>query len=433
VSASCSEQHRATARLASALTGPPAKSTAGTLILNPASFVRRIGIENTGLAAPPTVERPVYAADQHAGQIHAVVDVPALGFVHLTPGQANPRDKNTLLLVEDNVLRNEFFEAVINPTTGTLAAIHEYKSRGNRLSQQLALRSPGPKQKPGDSYRDPDESAVYSVMAADSLETTIATSTLGEIVARGRLLDLSGKKLAGFTQTYRLWRGSRVLHLEVELDIAEEPKSDPSNSYYCARFAWADEDSELFRTQHQTRQPCTEKRIESAHYLEIATDKANTAILTGGLTFHRRHEHRMLDTLLITRGERARTFRLGIGVDLAHPLHEAIGLLTPPVIVPNAAAPSSGSTGWLMHLSARNVIATYWEPLEGGGRIAGFRVRLLETEGRPASLVLSAFRPVKSAQTVDFLGNKLADLAIDEGKIKLDLAAYEWAELVARW
>jgi alpha-mannosidase len=436
VGASCNEQHslaRATTRLASALTGSPAKSTTGTLILNPASFVRRIGIENTGLAVPPTVERPVYADDQHAGHTHAVVDVPALGFVHLTPGQASSRDKSTLLLVEDNVLRNEFFEAVINPTTGTLAAIHEYKSRGNRLSQQLALRSPGPKQKPGDSYRDPDESAVYSVMAADSLETTIATSTLGEIVARGRLLDLNGKKLAGFTQTYRLWRGSRVLHLEVELDIAEEPKSDPSNSYYCARFAWADEDSELFRTQHQTRQPCTEKRIESAHYLEIATDKANTAILTGGLTFHRRHEHRMLDTLLITRGERARTFRLGIGVDLAHPLHEAIGLLTPPVIVPNAAAPSSGSTGWLMHLSARNVIATYWEPLEEGGRIAGFRVRLLETEGRPASLSLSAFRPARSAQTVDFLGNKLADLAIDEGKIKLELAAYEWTELVARW
>jgi hypothetical protein len=57
----------------------------------------------------------------------------------------------------------------------------------------------------------------------------------------------------------------------------------------------------------------------------------------------------------------------------------------------------------------------------------------LETEGRPASLGLSAFRAVKSAQTVDFLGNALADLAIDDGKIKLDLAAFEWAEVVARW
>src|SRR6185369_4189669 len=126
-----------------------------------------------------------------------------------------PRDKKAILLAEDGVLRNEFFEAIINPTTGSLAAIHEYKSRGNRLSQQLALRMPGGKQKPGDSYREADESAVYSVMAADSMETTIATTALGEIVTRGRLLDLNGKRLAGFVQKYRLWRGSRVLHVEV--------------------------------------------------------------------------------------------------------------------------------------------------------------------------------------------------------------------------
>jgi alpha-mannosidase len=419
-------------RLAAVLTANSSKSATGCLIINPSSFIRRIGVEATGLAASPTTERPVYAADQHAGQTHAVVDVPALGYVHLTPGKSAPRDKNTLLLVEDNVLRNEFFEAVINPTTGTLGAVHEYKSRGNRLSQQLALRSPGPKQKPGDTYRDPDESAVYSVMAADSLETTIATTTLGEIVARGRLLDLNGNKLAGFVQTYRLWRGSRVLHVEVELDPVEEPKADPWNSYYCARIAWADEGAELFRTQHQTRQPCTEKRFESSHYIEIAGAKHATTILTGGLTFHRRHEHRMLDTLLISRGERQRKFRFGIGVDLAHPLHDAIGLMTPPIVVPNVPAPASGNSGWLMHLSSRNVIATHWEPLDEGGRVTGFRVRLLETEGRPASLALSAFRPVKSASTVDFLGNPIAELAIDEGKVKLDLAAFEWAELVAR-
>jgi alpha-mannosidase len=424
---------RATNRLASALTGPSSISTLGCLVINPASFIRRIGVETPGLAAPPSIERPVYAADAHGGQVHAVVDVPALGFVHLAQGKTAPRDKNTLLLVEDNVLRNEFFEAIINPTTGTLGALHEYKSRGNRLSQQLALRSPGPKQKPGDTYRDPDESAVYSVMAADSLETTIATTTLGEIVARGRLLDQSGNRLAGFTQTYRLWRGSRVLHVEIELDPVEEPKADPWNSYYCARIAWADEGAELFRTQHQTRQPCTEKRFESSHYIEIAGTKNTTTILTGGLTFHRRHEHRMLDTLLITRGERQRKFRLGIGVDLARPLHDAIGLLTPPIVVPNVPAPTSGSSGWLMHLSARNVIATHWEPLQQDSRIVGFRVRLLETEGRPASLALSAFRAIKSATTVDFLGNPLAELLIEEGKLKLDLAAYEWAEVVARW
>ncbi|MBW8884166.1 MAG: hypothetical protein JF612_05180, partial [Planctomycetia bacterium] len=181
-------QGAAVDHLTSALTSSSSRGPRGCLVINPCSFIRRIGVEGLGLSGLPTIERPVYAADEHGGVQHAVVDVPAFGFVHLTPGKAAPRDKKALLLAEDNVLRNEFFEAIINPTTGSLAAIHEYKSRGNRLSQQLALRIPGGKEKPGDTYRDPDESALYSVMAGDSVETTIATTTLGEIVTRGRLL-----------------------------------------------------------------------------------------------------------------------------------------------------------------------------------------------------------------------------------------------------
>jgi alpha-mannosidase len=419
--------------LADALTASNPNGPKGPLILNPCSFIRRIGVEALDLSGLPTIERPVYAADEGAGGKQAVVDVPAFGFVHLTPGKTEARDKKTLLLAEEGLLRNEFFEAIINPTTGSLAAIHEYKSRGNRLSQQLALRAAGPKQKPGDTYRDPDESAVYSVMAADSLETTIATTALGEIVARGRLLDQSGKKLAGFVQTYRLWRGSRVLHVEIELDPVEEPKADPWNSYYCARFAWPDEMAELLRTVNETRQAVTEKKFESPHYIEIQGAKDSTTILTGGLAFHRRQEERMLDTLLVSRGERRRKFRLGIGVDLSHPLHDAIGLLVPPLVVPNVPQPKSGNSGWLVHLSSRNVIATSLAPLEESGRVAGVRLRLLETAGRPANLSITALRPVKSAATVDFQGQQLGECAVEDGKAKLDLAAHEWAQVQLRF
>jgi hypothetical protein len=57
----------------------------------------------------------------------------------------------------------------------------------------------------------------------------------------------------------------------------------------------------------------------------------------------------------------------------------------------------------------------------------------LETAGRPANLSLSAFREIKSASTADFQGNAVAELKIDEGKIKLDMAAHEWVEVHARW
>jgi hypothetical protein len=108
-------------------------------------------------------------------------------------------------------------------------------------------------------------------------------------------------------------------------------------------------------------------------------------------------------------------------------------MLTPPVVLHDVPRPSSGASGWLLHLSSRNVIATSLVPLEESSRIVGFRARLLETAGRPAALSLTAFRPVKSAASADFLGNNLADLLIDDGKIKLELSAHEWVELVARW
>jgi hypothetical protein len=57
----------------------------------------------------------------------------------------------------------------------------------------------------------------------------------------------------------------------------------------------------------------------------------------------------------------------------------------------------------------------------------------LETAGRPANLAVTAFRAIKSASTVDFLGQPLADCTVEDGKLKLDLAAHEWAEIVARW
>jgi alpha-mannosidase len=406
----------------------------GCLILNPCSFVRRVGLELPAGAPLPDAVKPVYAADETAERKLAVVDLPPSGFVWLGSGSASgASDKKARLLAEDNTLRNEFFEAVINPTTGGLAALHEYQARGNRLSQQVALRMPGPKQRPGDTFRDPDETATYSVMAADSLEVTCATTAMGEIVVRGRLVDLHGKEQAGYTQIYRVWRGSRVLQVEVELDPIAELKPDPWNSYYCCRFAWADEAADLFRVVNETRQPASGQRFESPHYIEIAANKHTTTILTGGLAFHRRHESRMLDTPLISRGETQRKFRLGIGMDLTHPMLDAISLLSPPLVVQGAAQPTSGTSGWLFHIDARTVIATNWEPLVEGTNVTGFRVRLLETAGRPANLTLSAFRAVKSAQQIDFRGQPSGDCTVDGGKIRADLPAHGWTELLASW
>src|SRR6185369_3214288 len=106
-------------------------------------------------------------------------------------------------------------------------------------------------------------------MAADSVEITSSGPVLGEIVSMGRLLDQAGKRMASYRQTVQVWRGSRVIGLEIELDPDQEPRADPWNSYYAARFAWADDDADLFRGVGLTRQPTELRQIESPLLVEV--------------------------------------------------------------------------------------------------------------------------------------------------------------------
>lgn len=430
---------QAMARFAACLPRAPQSNEEGYLIVNPFSFVRRLGLDVTQLAGLPTVERPVYAADEYRGTRHAVVDVPPMGFVWVTAGpksssvKKDPKGGQTM--AEQCLLRNEFFEVLIDPATGGLRAIREYNSRNNRMSQQLALRlGAPPRRKRGDVWQETDLNACYTQMKADSIETTVASSVLGEIVARGRLLDAQGKVRAGFQQTYRLMRGSRVLVLDIQLEPGEDLDVDPWNSYYGARFAWGTEAADVRRAVNMTRFASSLKRLEAPHFVEIEDGGKRTTILTGGVPFHLKPTARMLDSLLVVRGERERRFRLGIGLDLKNPLHEALALEAPVYSVFQAAPPPTPSrSGWLFHLDARNVTATHWEPLVEGAEPIGFRVRLLETAGRAAKVSLSSFRPVNAARQRGLDGSPRNDCNLDEGRITLQMAAHQWTEIEATW
>lgn len=426
-------------RFAAALPRAVAAAEQGCLIVNPHSFARRVNVAVRGLETPPAAAGPVKAAEQSGEDVYLSVDVPAFGFVWASgeapaAAAAKRRSKPEPSLVVDGALRNEFLELRVDPETGGLRSIHDYVRRGNRMSQQLAFRSPGPRPKPGDIWRDPDELAQYTRMAADSVDVTAAGGVLGEITSRGRLLDADDRVRARYVQRAQVWRGSPVAVLEIELSDVEEPRSDAWNSYYAARFAWADEAAGIRRSVGQGAVATDAKRLEAPHFVEIAGEQQTTAILTGGLPYHRRIGLRMLDTLLVVRGERCRRFRLGIGIDLAYPLPHALDLLTPPTaLVERAAPPSSGTSGWLCHVDLKNVVATHLSPLVSEGRLVGFRARLLETRGRAGKARLRAFRPLTHARHVDFLGQTLAQLPLDDGAATIDFTAHEWVEVEARW
>jgi len=341
-------------------------------------------------------------------------------------------------LAEENVLRNEFFEVHFDPHTGGIRTISDYQSRDPRLAQQIALRLP--------HGGDPGADLNYSVMAADDLTVTSAGPVLGEIVSRGRLMDRDGHRVAGFRQTTRAWRGSRVLELEIELEIDRLPGGAPWDSYYAARFAWKDDAATLQRGTNMARHPTELKEFESPHFIDICRAKQRTTLLCGGLPYHRRFG-RKLDTLLVTGGETARTFRLGIGIDVPNPMAAALGFLVPPLVLPDQP-PTPMPTGWLFHLDCRNVLATHWEPLPmahpadttdnnrrgltAAGEV-GFRVRLSETDGRGVRFGLRCFRSVASAQKINPGDVLPLDLEVEGDCIKIPLGPHQWIEVEIRF
>ncbi|MHC4180952.1 MAG: hypothetical protein ACYSWU_25930, partial [Planctomycetota bacterium] len=348
----------AAARFSRSLCGDGPSAEKGCFLTNPWGFPRRLCLETSQLERAPDVAGAVRAAGESAGSRSVVVDLPTMGFAWVGPGAGAPqqseaagakgrkrrkKQKPESPLAEENVLGNEFFQVTIDRATGAIRSISDYHSRSPRLAQQIALRLPR-------TARDREEDdARYSIMTVDEMAVSCPGPVFGEIVCRGRLVDREVRRLAGFKQTTRVWRGSRVIELQIELDVDQLPGANPWDSYYAARFAWSDATANLYRSVSLANLPTDTVQLEAPHFVDVRSGKARTTLLCGGLPYHRRFGLRKLDTLLVVRGETARHFRLGIGIDLPHPMPAAIGFLAPQTMRFGLAPPPAAS-GWLFHL-----------------------------------------------------------------------------------
>jgi len=415
---------------------------AGVVVTNPLSFSRRVHVDVSGLDSLPEVADAVLRAGEEAGRKSIVVEVPPLGYVCVAPGNGQkplkpaprrfglfrkspPRTPPMAEMIVSHggaVLRNEFFELAIDPHTGAVRSIFDFHSRSPRLSQQIAMRLTGAA----------GEEDAYSIMAADEIRVLTAGPVMGEVLVRGRLVDCNSQLLAGFQQTTRITWGSRVIEVEIQLDPQRLPDADPWNSYYAARFAWGQDTPTLYRSVNQATLATDVAQLESPHFVEIRGEAGRTTILTAGLPYHHRRGMRKLDSLLIVRGETARRFRLGIGIDLVQPMAAALDFTTPSPMIPIAARPKNDSA-WLFHLDSRSVIATHWEPIVESGFVTGFRARLLETDGRHISLGLRSFRTIQSSQKAGGADRPPDDLTIEGDRITIPLRPYEWAEVEGRF
>src|SRR5262249_43343655 len=141
-------------------------------------------------------------------------------------------------LAVPGVLRNDFFEVHINESTGGIAQIKGYGRSPNRLSQQLNYRFSRERLVTvGEGEGAEQTKSHYAEMRAKSSEITATGPALGEIVTTGEIVDqTSNTRLADFRQAVRLWRGRRVVEIEITLDIHQMPDGEPWHNYFASRF-----------------------------------------------------------------------------------------------------------------------------------------------------------------------------------------------------
>src|SRR5581483_4057697 len=314
-------------------------------------FTRRVALELDDFPGPIPVADPVKAAQFDGRSAKLVVEVPALGFAWVPRAAGlNPAapPKPRIKTADGTTVRNEFFEAEIDPATGGLRSFRDAKLRMNRLGMQLVFN-------PGSRTR------------CRSVQVTSAGAALGEVVAEGDILDEHNGVLATFCHRVRAWVGRPALEVLIELDPRHAPTGYPWHAYYGARFGWRDDRAALFRGVNGANVQTGYTRPVSPDYLEVRLGAERSFVFTGGLPFIQRHGTRMADVILIPEGEQGRRFELLLAMDREYPMQTAAGWVAPtPVVLTEKGPPPVGPSGWLGHLDLPSLLLTDLRPADPG-------------------------------------------------------------------
>lgn len=396
-------------KLADRLQIRAAEHIPGFLLLNPCAFTRRVALELDGVTGPLPIEGPVKAAQVDADKARVVAEIPPLGFAWL-PACGSPGvvqlSKSRMRLAEGNIVRNEYFEAEIDPATGGIKAFRDTRTKVPRLGMQLVY-NPG------------------SRAEGRSIKVTQNGSALGEIVSEGVLLNEQNEELALFRVRLRAWFTRPVLDVRIELEPRHAPTGYPWHAYYGARFAWREERSALLRGVNGLSMQTGHTRPVSPDFVEVKLGRSGTTILTGGLPFHQRQGPRMLDVILIPEGEQARAFDLGLALDRDYPMQAAVGMVSPLGVVPTTKGPPHiGPSGWLFHVDSPNLLLINLRPAADGSR--SFIATLLETSGvHGGSAELRCVRDPVGAVLVDGDDQATTGLTVVGDAVRLEYAAGE--------
>jgi alpha-mannosidase len=404
----------------------------GYLVLNSLGIARRATVVLPDAAMDLQAEGPLRAAQFTEDGVVAVVDLPPFGFAWV-PAQSNldrpPAPPSTTLSAQGRILRNESVEVEIDPATGGIRGVRAVGESTSRLGQQLVAAG----------CLGVDGTAATSRMQAEGFEIEYGGPALVQATSRGVLLD-SGRdrRIASFSQRYRLWAGRPILEIDVHLSdldpdwFAEMGQADPWSRYLACRWAWPDSTSMLRRLAFGAPELTQAERPETPEAIDISTRRQRTGILFGGLPYHQKHGSRMLDTLLIAGEEQTRRFQLGVVLDLEFPFQAAQDFITPAVVVPVQGGPPRGGTmGWLARIDQKSVAISHVEFSDGSDNARGWGVTVLlvETAGHASRCRLRFCRDPVWARQIDFHGETTIDLPLEGDAVLVDLTPHEMARV----
>ena len=326
------------------------------------------------------------------------------------------RDDDTL------VLDNGLMELRPHPRTGGLLSLRRPADRGNRISQQLALRTTAAPT--GTRWESPDERAEYTRMEADTIARS-GTAGDGRIESRGRLVAADGQVCGRFTQRMSLAAELPLAVLEVEVTLSHAIGGPLFEDHVACRFAWHEnEDVELRRSLHLQSIVTERSRFTAPHFIEIVPAAARSAtagdavsILTGGLPWHLRSSPHVLDCVLLAGGNTA-SCRLAVGIGLERPWDAAIAVAAGAEPTPGPSLPA-------------NIRLTV-DPAGPGDPPETLRIGLVESAGRAGEVRLEWAADVARAAAVDLEGRPLPDVhvGVAGGVTTVFLDRYQWLHLV---
>ncbi|MDR0704298.1 MAG: hypothetical protein LBF88_04845 [Planctomycetaceae bacterium] len=426
------------------------------LLLNPLSCPRRVFVDISDWKSLPKETAPVVLTCETENRKEVVVDIPPLGYAFIESNKniveknVSKKNKTTFRLTDLNspktvaarffhsvfsnsetkaeiklirkseddlgknikrsvyLLENEYFSVKIDAASGMLRSIFTNNSRFNRLSRQLGFRLSKDK-RANDERRSDDPNHGYAVQTADKILITEITPITGRLAITGRLILPDGKTAADFIETITIRRKSRLLEFDLELKPHEEPGEHSWDSYYAIRYAWNDNTLDLRGGLADGVHALSGERLQSPKLIDLRNEKYSLTFFTEGLPFHRRFGERQLDTILIAKGETvsAKIFRFGIGVDLKQPVSASLEFLIQKdsLIVPVSDCPKNPSS-WLFQIEAKNIVALYWQPISENDKPVGFKVFLLETEGKHARFFISFIPYANQSGGNRFIGRK---------------------------